>query len=114
MGLSTGRKEASTHASMPRHSAPWTVWESQAIFSACAHNENTRPDYEAIARLLENRTPEEVKYRWSMMRDMARRRLRRKIMRLAREAENVPYQGQLHSSLVWKETQWADLDPIKL
>ena len=99
---------------MPRRSAPWTPWESQAIYAACAHNENTRPNYEEIARLLGNRTPEEVKYRWSIMRDLARRRLRRKVLRLAKEAEDEPYQGQLHSSLVWVETQWGDIEPIKL
>jgi len=114
MGLSTVRKEASTHASMPRHSAPWTAWESQAIFAACAYDESKRPNYEEIARLLENRTAEEVRYRWYILRDLARRRLRRKVMRLAREEAGAPYQGQLHSSLVWVETQWWDLEPIKL
>ena len=114
MGLSSERKEARTHKSMPRPSAPWTSWESQVIFLRCAYDESRRPNYDEIARLLNNRTAEEVKYRWHILRDLARRRLKRQIMRLAKEAENVPYQGELHSSLVWKETQWGDLEPIKL
>ncbi len=105
---------------MPRRqSAPWTAWESQMIVAACTQYDATRPDYEAIARALNDctsygRTAEQVKYRWHVLRDLARRRIRRKVARLAQAARDVPYQGQLHSSLVWVETQWGDIETIRL
>ena len=92
----------------------WSRYEIQKMMWLVALYQSDRINYDEVARHLYNRSAHDVKKRWSVVRDGLRRKLRDHLRALVQAQATVPYQGELHSSLRWVETQWGDLEQMKL
>ncbi len=109
--------------------APWSQWTEveldvlRYLLHVYGHR---RLNYTRVARLFENRTAAEVRYRATCMRDLARRKARRAerraLLACAEEATSptsvvdqlLPREGQLHPEVVWVPPTVEEIGQINL
>ena len=114
---------------MRRRRSVWSTAELDVLKYLLLIYGYRRLNYKRVARLFENRTPDEIKKRCNCIRDLARRKEKR-----AREshatidndncdgydADNddgarlLPYEGQLHPDVVWVPTTARDIGHMTL
>lgn len=100
-----------------RKHSDWSRYELEKLVYLVSLYQYDHINYDEVARHLFNRTAEEVKRRWYVIRDYIRRKLRDRLKALERERERqeaTAYGGQLHRSLKWVETRWWDIEEMKL
>ena len=93
----------------------WSRYELEKLVVLVAFYQQDRIDFAEVARHLWNRSPSDVKKRWGAIRDYMRRKWRESLRQSSeKEKDPVPYQGELHGSLRWIETQWGDIEAMNL
>lgn len=112
--------------------APKAVWsdrDTKILTWLVSFYERRHVDYTAIARVFAGRTAKDIRRRCAVLRDHKRRQERKLEHRHACNAfdagpcdlplaeKNVsvpPHDGRLHPALVWKATEWHDLETLTL
>jgi len=93
----------------------WSRYELEKLVVLVAFYQHERVNFDEVARHLWNRSPGEAQKRWNSIRDYMRRKWRESLRdTLVREDPSAPYQGELHGSLKWVETQWGDIEEMRL
>lgn len=103
----------------------WTTPEVDALRNVLELLQPHRIDYEQAALLFEGRTASEIKSKCVALRDLERRRARRKLLAAAHRARRgdqaspttvtEPTWGvQLHPAVVWVPTTHSDIEPLRL
>lgn len=101
----------------PRKRSDWSRYELEKLVYLVSLYQYDHVNYEEVARHLFNRTAEEVRRRWLVIKEYIRRKLRDRIkaLELERQKEEMaPYRGELHGSLRWVETRWWEIEEMKL
>ena len=93
----------------PRSS--WTAAENAILNHLLYVSMPYGVNYEQATALFEGRTAEEIKRRCACIRDLKRRKERKKDL-AARKAIEKTQEGALHPSVVWKPTTCDDIEPI--
>ena len=93
----------------------WSRYELEKLVVLVAFYQHDRIDFDEVARHLWNRSPSEAKKRWACIRDYMRRKWRESLRDALKHPDPpAPYQGELHGSLRWVETQWGDIEAMQL
>ena len=94
---------------------PWSRQELETLVWVVSLYQYDQLDFEKVARKLFNRSARDVRKRWIVVRDYCRRKLREAAHETAAiDSAPTSYSGELHASLKWVETQWCDLEYMRL
>ena len=112
--------------------APKAVWsdrDTNILAWLVSFYKRRHVDYTAIARVFANRTAKDIRKRCAVLRDHQRRQERHLELQHARNEFDMepcdsplahqnasvgPHDGRLHPALVWKATEWHDLETLTL
>lgn len=93
----------------------WSRYELEKLVVLVAFCQHECVDFDEVARHLWNRSPSEAKKRWNCVRDHMCRKWRQSLHKASESSDpSAPYQGELHWSLKWVETQWGDIEAMRL
>lgn len=112
--------------------APKAVWsdrDTKILVWLVSFYKRRHVDYAAIARVFADRSAKDIRKRCAVLRDHERRQERELERRHACNEFDVepcsppfahqnvsvePHDGRLHPALVWKATEWHDLETLTL
>ena len=93
----------------------WSRYELIKLGLLLSLYRDERINFDEIASHLPQRSGADVKRRWILIRDNTRRQMRDVLRSVVVEkSQDLPYSGELHPSLRWVETEWADLGGMDL
>lgn len=101
----------------------WSRYELEKLVWLVSLYRGDKINFDEIANHLRPRSCADCKKRWVVVRDNIRRKIREGVHKNLKDPkdpndpndlQDVPYGGELHVSLLWNATQWADLDGMKL